>query len=150
MHGMTSPLQHRWDLRSCHAGVQMDRNGPAHVLGVPLPHLPTISALHDLLRLIRPQPPRGQQPGPAPPLDRPSGPPAPAEASAEAPPASSAAGSPAQDKAGSSSAELSDSTAVEAGPHAAAAPSAPTASTQVSACSITSCELECSVLSLQL
>ena len=126
--------------------MQVDRNGPAHVLGLPLPGLPTLNALHNLLLPIRPQPSEGQQPAAATPLDRQSGPPPATEAPAEAlpaPSAPSAASSPtqAQAEAGSNSSELSDSAPLETGSPAAAAPCAPFASTQVSACSIPSCEL---------
>ena len=127
-------------------GVQVDRTSPAHVLGLPLPRVPTLTALQSLLLPISPKSSKGQQPAAATPLDWQSGPPPPTEAPAEAlpaPSAPSAASSPmqAQAEAGSDSSELSDSAPLETGSQAAAAPCAPAAPRQVSACSIGSCEL---------
>ena len=135
--------------------VQADRSDPAHVLGLPLPRLPTLNGLQNLLLPIRPQPSKGQQLAAATPLDWRSGPPPPREAPAEAlpaPSAPSAASSPtqAQAEAGSDSSELSDSAPLETASPAAAAPCAPTARRQVRACSIPSRELELCLLSLQL
>ena len=116
---------------------------------------PTLKALQNYLLPTRPQPSEGQQPAAATPQDRQSGPPPPTEAPAEAlpaPSAPSAASSPtqAQAEAGSISSEPYDSAPLETGSQAAAAPCAATATTNVSACSIPSCEFELGLLSLQL